>query len=133
MVRDLTDDDNQAANEPPLDAVMDGDEVPDFVQFRGRQTSVVVDDFNLLFTTEDRNGRVAHKPLPVVGEDELTAGDVPADAVVAPVAAELVRSNNLFGFGVACEACGEVFRTTKALDGHQSSHPDDAGETEGEQ
>lgn len=133
MVRDLTDDENQAGSEPALDAVMDRDTVPSFVQYRGGSSTVMVDDFNLVFTTEQRNGRIAHKPLPVVTEDEYRSGDAPNNAVVLPVAVELVRTNNLFGFGVACEEpdCGKVFETKKALDGHQSSHQDADGAAEG--
>lgn len=148
MVRDLTNDENQAGNEPALEDVLDGDAVPELIQFRGAGTSVTVDDFNLIFTTEQRNGRTVHKPLPVATEDDVRSGDAPANAVVLPVAVELVRTNGLFGFGVACEhvsdgeACGKVFKNKKALDGHQSSHrdstsgtdaPAEDGDNEGEQ
>jgi len=143
MVRDLTNEENQAESAPELDTVMDGDAVPQFVQYRGRSTNVTVDDFNLIFTTERRNEHVAHKPLPVATEDDVRAGESPRNAVVLPVAAELVRTTNLFGFGVACEhtdpetgdVCGKVFETKKALDGHQSSHrdtPDEDGDNEGD-
>lgn len=124
MVRELLNDDNQAESEPPLDAVEDGDAVPEYVQYRGGNTSVTVDDFNLIFVTEERNNRIAHKPLPVATEDDVRAGNAPQNAVVLPVAVELVRTNPLFGFGVACEQCGKVFTNPKALDGHQSSHAD---------
>lgn len=136
MVRELLNEDNQAESEPALDSVVDGDTVPEFVQFRGSSTHVTVDDFNLNFTTEQRNGRIAHKPLPVATEDDVRSGDAPRNAVVLPVAVELVRTTNLFGFGVACEQCGKVFKNTKGLDGHQSSHrdtPDEDGDNEGEQ
>jgi len=135
MVRELLNDENQAVNEPSLDAVEDGDAVPEYIQYRGGHGSVTVDDFNLIFTTEERNGRIAHKPLPVAREDDVRAGDAPQNAVVLPVAVELVRTNTLFGFGVACEQCGKAFKNSKALDGHQSSHRDnaeDGGENEGE-
>jgi hypothetical protein len=135
MVRDLTNEENQATSEPPLEDVVDRESVPSFIQFRGASTSVTVDDFNLIFTTEQRNGRIAHKPLPVATETAVKSGDAPRNAVVLPVAVELVRTNNLFGFGVACEQCGKAFETTKALDGHQSSHrdgPDADGNNEGD-
>lgn len=135
MVRDLTNEENQAGSQPPLEDVVDGDAVPEVIQFRGGATSVTVDDFNLIFTTEERNGRIAHKPLPVATEDDVTSGSAPPNAVVLPVAVELVRTNNLFGFGVACEQCGEVFKNKKGLDGHQSSHtddPDGSGDNEGD-
>lgn len=135
MVRELLNDEGQADNEPPLDAVEDRDAVPEYVQYRGGHTSITVDDFNLIFVTEERNGRIAHKPLPVATEDDVRAGDAPQNAVVLPVAVELVRTNPLFGFGVACEQCGKVFKNPKALDGHQSSHrdtPDDDGDTDNE-
>lgn len=147
MVRDLTNDENQAGSEPALEDVLDREAVPELIQFRGAGTSVTVDDFNLIFTTEQRNGRTAHKPLPVATEDDVRSGDAPQNAVVLPVAVELVRTNGLFGFGVACEhvtddgeACGKVFKNKKALDGHQSSHrdgtsggPAEDGDNEGEQ
>lgn len=135
MVRDLTNEENQAESVPELDAVVDGDAVPELIQFRGAGTSVTVDDFNLIFSTEQRNGRTAHKPLPVATEDDVRSGDAPQNAVVLPVAVELVRTNGLFGFGVACEQCGKVFKNKKGLDGHQSSHrdtPDEDGDNEGD-
>lgn len=133
MVRELLNEENQAESEPALEDVVDREAVPEYIQFRGSSANVTVDDFNLIFTTEERNERIAHKPLPVATEDDVRAGDAPQNAVVLPVAVELVRSNNLFGFGVACEACGKVFKNKKALDGHQSSHrdtPDEDGDNE---
>jgi hypothetical protein len=100
-----------------------------WLQFRGRQTSVTADDFGILFTTEFRDDRRVHKPLPVVDEDDP---DPPANAVVRPVADELVDSNPLVGYGIACEeptedgVCGEVFASPKALDGHKTVHNGDA-------
>jgi hypothetical protein len=130
MVREILNDDNQADNVPPLDDVEDEDAVPEYIQYRGGHTSVTVDDFNLVFSTEERGNRIAHKPLPVATEDEYRSGDAPQNAVVAPVAVELVRTTPLFGFGVVCEepGCGEVFESPKALDGHQSSHQNNDNE-----
>lgn len=96
-----------------------------FIQFRGRQTSVTADDFNILFTTERRGDRIVHKPLPVVDEDDP---DPPANAVVRPVAERLVDRNPLVAYGIACEeqtedgVCGAVFESPKALDGHKTVH-----------
>jgi len=98
-----------------------------YLQFRGRQTSVTADDFGILFTTEFRDDRRVHKPLPVVDPDDE---DPPANAVVRPVADELVDSNPLVCYGIACEiptedgVCGDVFATPKALDGHKTVHSD---------
>lgn len=134
MVSELLNDENQAVNEPPLDEVEDGDAVPSAIQYRGGHGSVTVDDFNLIFNTEERNGRIAHKPLPVATEEDMRNGDAPPNAVLLPVAVELVRTNPLFGFGVACEHpdCGKVFESRKSLDGHQSSHRDDADDNTGD-
>lgn len=106
-----------------------------FIQFRGRQTSVTADDFNILFTCEIRDdGRKVHTPLPVVDPD---ADDPPANAVVRPVAERLVERNPLVCFGIACEeptedgVCGEVFASPKALNSHRGVHADtsDGSET----
>lgn len=103
-----------------------------YIQFRGRQTSVTADDFGILFTTEVRDGRRVHKPLPVVDVDDP---DPPANAVVRPVADELVDRNPLVCYGIACEeptddgVCGDVFPTPKALDGHKTVHNDNRTDT----
>lgn len=134
MTRRTLDPENQAESEPALDDVVDGDAVPEVVQYRGDGSSVTVDDFGLSFGATDRNGRTVHEPRPVATEEALRSGDAPDDAVMLPVAVELVRTNNLFGFGVVCEhegpdggPCGEVFKDRQALDGHLSSHTDGGG------
>lgn len=139
MVREILTEDNQAESVPEVDAVEAGEETPAFVQYRGGHSSVSVDALGLHFRTKHRNNRIVHEPLPVVTREELREGDPPSNAVVLPVALELVKTNNLFGFGVACEfvdengdVCGKVFDTKKQLDGHQSSHRED-GDNEGEQ
>lgn len=107
-----------------------------WIQFRGRQTSVTADDFGILFTTEERGNRIVHKPLPVVEEDDP---DPPANAVLREVADTLVDRNPLVCYGIACEeptedgVCGEVFATPKALDGHKTVHNDgsDPSDTDG--
>jgi hypothetical protein len=113
---------------PKEDAKPDDEEATPFIQFRGRQSRVLAEDYNILFTTEERNGVRGHQPLPVVDpEDE----DPPANAVVKPLAEELVDTNPLICWGIACEhiedgeVCGELFATRKELNGHQSVHRED--------
>jgi len=105
----------------------------DFVQFRGAQTSVVHDPTGIRFGTEERADRVGHEAHPVV-DDGADADDVPDDAIAASVAAELVAANPLICYGVACETCGDVFDTPRALNSHQSAHadddPDDGGDVD---
>jgi len=93
----------------------------DFIQYRGPQTSVTVDSVGVHFGTEHRNGRVAHRPLPVV-EDDADPSDTPADAVARSVAAALVEQTPLVAWGVACERCGDVFDGRRAVNSHQSAH-----------
>lgn len=95
----------------------------DFVQFRGPQTSVTVDSVGVRFGTERRNGYVAHQPLPVV-DDDADPSDTPADAVARSVAAALVEQTPLVAWGVACETCGDVHDTRRAVNSHQSAHSD---------
>lgn len=99
----------------------DGDPVRDWIQFRGRQTSVTVDAYGLQFTTERRNGGIAHKPLPVI-DDDADPSDAPDDAVIRSIADHLVDTNPLVCYGVACETCGQVFPSPDALSGHQQAH-----------
>lgn len=101
----------------------EGDE---YIQFRGAQTSVSVDQFGVHFGTERRNGRIAHEPLPVVEDD---AADPPQNAVARSVAELLVDSNPMVAFGVACEHpdCDQVFATPQGVNSHQSAHQDGSG------
>jgi hypothetical protein len=105
----------------------------DYVQFRGAQTSVIHDPTGIRFGTEERADRVGHEAHPVV-DDGADADDVPDDAIAASVAAELVAANPLICYGVACETCGDVFDTPRALNSHQSAHadddPDDGGDVD---
>lgn len=112
-----------------------GDE---FIQFRGRQTSVVLDDFGIRFETEVKetpdgvpNFR-AHKPLPVAEADAIRAGEAPDEAVAKEVAEQITDgdlANPLICRGVVCEfphedggICGQVFDTPESLNGHMSTH-----------
>jgi hypothetical protein len=117
----------------------DGEPIREAIQFRGRQTSVVLDDFGIRFTTmmkeTPEGGFLMHEPLPVASEDAIQAGEAPANAVAEPVAEELTHgelSNPLISYGVICEhptdegICGEVFPSMKSLNGHLSSHYPDA-------
>lgn len=113
----------------------EGDVITEFIQFRGRQTSVVLDDFGIRFQMMEKEtpegGFQMHEPLPVASEEAIRAGEAPANAVAAEVAEELAHgelSNPLIWFGVICEhpdddgICGEVFPSMKSLNGHLSSH-----------
>lgn len=113
------------------------DEGDQYIQWRGRQTSVTVDDYGLLFRCEP-GGR--HVPLPVVEPD---AEDPPANAVARPVAEALTDANPLVNWGIVCEqmtedgdVCGDVFASPKALNSHKGVHTDgsdnDTGSNEGE-
>jgi hypothetical protein len=113
----------------------DGDPITDCIQFRGRQTSAVLDDFGIRFTMMQKDtpegGFQMHEPLPVASEEAIRAGEAPANAVAGPVAEELTHgelSNPLICYGVVCEhpteegICGQVFPNMKSLNGHLSSH-----------
>lgn len=113
----------------------DGDPITEFIQFRGRQTSVVLDEFGIRFQMIDKEtpdgGFQMHEPLPVASEEAIRAGEAPPNAVAAPVAEELTHgelSNPLICYGVVCEhptddgICGQVFPSVKSLNGHLSSH-----------
>lgn len=104
----------------------------DFIQYRGRGTSVTIDGAPVRFTVDKRNGRLVHTPLPVVEPDDQ---DPPADGVVRPLAEHLVETNNLIAFGVACEHpdCGEVFETPEKRNGHMQTHADDSDDGGNEQ
>lgn len=99
-------------------------EAHDYIQFRGAQTSVIHDPTGIRFGTEERADRVGHEAHPVV-DDGADGDDVPADAIAESVAAELVAANPLICYGVACETCGDVFDTPRALNSHQSAHAED--------
>lgn len=97
-----------------------------YIQFRGRQTSVTADEFGILFSCELQGDRVVHKPLPVVDPDE---NDPPANAVARPVAERLTERNPMICWGVACEhptedgeVCGKVLESPKAVNSHKSVH-----------
>lgn len=118
----------------------DGDPITEFIQFRGRQCSVVLDDFGIRFQMIDKEtpegGFRMHEPLPIASEEAIRAGEAAANAVAAPVAEELTHgelSNPLIQYGVICEhpvddpddpeaICGQVFPSVKSLNGHLSSH-----------
>jgi len=117
----------------------DGDPITEYIQFRGRQTSVVLDDFGVQFgmTKQDTpaGGIRMHEPLPVASEEAIQAGESPPNAVAEPVAEQITNgelSNPLICYGVVCEhptedgICGEVFPTPKSLNGHLSSHYSDS-------
>lgn len=119
-------------DEPETD---DGDPITDYIQFRGRQTSVVLDDFGIQFKmikkeTPDGGFRM-HEPLPVASQEAIQAGEAPENAVAQPVAEQITNgelANPLVCYGVICEypteegICGEVFESPESLNGHLSSH-----------
>lgn len=110
----------------------------EYVQFRGRQTSVTLDDYPVVFemaprSVGDREIR-CHEPYPVVGpegalsEEEARTGD--ERGLWHELAEELVDTNPLVGFGVACELCDSVFDTPRGLSSHLSVHAEDEEEAE---
>lgn len=120
------------------------DGIVGYLQYRGPQTSVTVDNFGVRFAAETADGVMRHTPLPVVEED---ADDPPRDAVVKPVADALVDRNRWIAWGVVCETtadtdsdsdsddgeepCGAVFATPRQRNSHQSKHGGDADESGG--
>jgi len=124
----------------------------EYIQFRGRQTSVVLDDFGIRFTCEPKDTPDGvpsfphHVPLPVADREAIRAGDAEPNAVATEVAESLATTeeelaemdpderiqvpyNPLVRFGVVCEfptedggVCGEVFDTPESLNGHMSKH-----------
>lgn len=109
----------------------------EFIQFRGRQPSVVLDDFGIRFTdttVETPDGEPnfrQHEPLPVASEEAIRAGEAPENAVAEPVAEQITNgdlANPLICYGVVCEfpteegICGDVFDTPESLNGHMSTH-----------
>jgi len=113
----------------------DGDPITEFIQFRGRQASVVLDEFGIRFQMIDKEapegGFLMHEPLPIASEEAIRAGEAPPNAVAEAVAEELTHgelSNPLIQYGVVCEhptddgICGKVFPSVKSLNGHLSSH-----------
>lgn len=119
-------------NQPPED----GDGEPQFIQFRGPQSSVTHEATGVHFGTEvldvvldgeDRHLRI-HEAYPVVDVD---AEDPPENAIARPVAERIVETNHLVSWGVACEwtddldgggeACGQVFETVRGMRSHMGS------------
>lgn len=91
----------------------------DYVQFRGRQTSVTEDRTGVHFGTEHRHDMVAHRAYPVVDPD-ADMDDVPDDAILRPVAEQLVEQNPMVAWGVACEVedCSKVFDSPRGEASH---------------
>lgn len=112
-----------------------GDE---YIQFRGYQSFVTIDEFNVRFAGEVRSAgeagqTIGHESRPVADPELIAAGDAPQGAIRRDVAEALTDgdlSNPLVCWGVACEyhnpetdeTCDEVFDTPRALNGHQRSH-----------
>lgn len=115
-----------------------GDSGNEYLQFRGRQTSVTLDTSGLPkvhFGTERKNGQVVHRPLPVV---DPGADDPPRGAIARPVAERIADASHLINWGVACEhtddhgrVCGDVFDTPAGLATHVGRvHKDDEEDVE---
>jgi len=117
----------------------------EFIQFRGRQASVVLDEFGIRFTdmvkeTPDGEPNIRmHEPLPVADAEAIRAGEAESNAVARPVAEQITNgdlANPLINWGVMCEyptedgVCGDVFDTPKSLNGHLSHHYDGEPEPE---
>lgn len=111
----------------------------EYVQFRGKQTSVTLDDLPVVFDMERRSVGdreiICHAPYPVAGPEgalsETEARDSDEDALWHELALDLVESNPLVAYGVACELCDSVFDTPHGMATHLASHADgDETETE---
>lgn len=110
----------------------------EYVQFRGPQTSVVLDEYPVRFALEYREyGDTTircHDPHPVVGPDGAMtmeeAEDSDETAIWHEVASEVVERNPMVGFGVACELCDDVFDTPNGLGSHMRTHADDTDDGE---
>lgn len=101
----------------------DGGPIKEWLQYRGRETTAVVDRFGIVFTTSHKNawGTVVHDPLPVVPDD---ADDPPPDAIPRSVSDALVERNPLVGYGVVCEYPTEAgHRTDLSIDGKVMRSP----------
>lgn len=113
----------------------DGEPIREYIQFRGKQTSVVLDEFGIRFQMMKKEtpsgGFLMHEPLPVASEEAIRSGEAPPNAVAEPVARQITNgelSNPQICFGVVCEhptddgICGKVFASPESLNGHLSSH-----------
>lgn len=108
----------------------------EFIQFRGAQTTVTLDDYPVVFEMETRNFDGAamrcHKPFPVVGENGAIsmekARESEKTAIIDEIAEELTETNPMIAYGVACERCESVFETPQGLSGHMHTHADSADE-----
>jgi len=122
----------------------DGEPIREAIQFRGRQTSVVLDEFGIrcqmMVKDTPAGGFRMHEPLPVATEEAIQSGDAPANAVAEPVAEAVTNgdlANPLIRYGVVCEhptgdggICGKVFPSMKSLNGHLSTHYPEAEENQ---
>lgn len=120
----------------------------DYIQFRGYQSSVTIDDFGIRFTTGRRHTPdghadvLTHEPLPVADREDLLDpdSDTPDNAIPTEIADAITNgefANPLVSWGVVCEwpatddegeptgeVCGETFDSPRSLNGHMRVHYD---------
>lgn len=100
----------------------------EYVQFRGAQSSVTLDEYPVVFEETTRpvgDGEIqCHGAYPVVGPDgAMTESEAEAGDEVGlwhEIAAELAESNPLVCYGMACELCDTVCETPDGLESHLS-------------
>lgn len=104
----------------------------EYIQYRGAQTSVTLDDYPVVFEMESRtvggDELRCHAPFPVVGPDGAmsmeTAQEGDDTAIWHEIADQLTETNPLISYGVACELCDSVFDTPQGLNSHMRTHVD---------
>lgn len=113
------------------------DEGREYVQYRGRETTAIIDRAGVVFETVHKEAwnQVVHKPLPVYDPEELGEDDDPPEnGIRRELAEELTRRNPVVCWGVVCEyptddgIDGGVYPTPEAADGATGQYGDNGDE-----